>query len=367
MIDDLTNAWHHRTNGPTWEPGGDWGGGLDHPQGALAFLQKNLLNDFPEVRTTFFVVAGTISAYTHHQPFSYSAPLDATEASRRFFAALAADPRFELAYHGYNHGTAGTTTELFLQEWRGFRSRQAALEQTRQGLEIFERASGSIPRGGKYGGWEYNEFSEAALNELGFLWWCRDWMPRDVTGLIADDYYEPQFFGTAPVLGLPSTVHGHFWDRRQIDILLKRRQIISIEEHVAPIRPDQLVQTPNIVDDAAELRRLYLYLRGKNVWHASCGALAEYVIARERSTISDIRREAFTVHYDGRVQRAQLTLHLDCKAVCNTTKPHIELTTPDGTRIGPNAYRFDEHEYRHMVTVPVMSGTYHVTAVERRL
>ena len=33
-------------------------------------------------------------------------------------------------------------------------------------------------------GWEYNEFSEPALSELGFSWWCRDWMPRDVTGTI---------------------------------------------------------------------------------------------------------------------------------------------------------------------------------------
>ena len=33
---------------------------------------------------TFFTVAGPISAYTHHQPFSYAAPDDSDE-SRRIF------------------------------------------------------------------------------------------------------------------------------------------------------------------------------------------------------------------------------------------------------------------------------------------
>jgi peptidoglycan/xylan/chitin deacetylase (PgdA/CDA1 family) len=365
MIDDLTNAWHHRSGKLAWEDGGDWGGGLDHPQGALAFLEKSLLQDFPEVRATFFVVVGGISAYTHHQPFAHSAALDATEASRRFFHALSNDPRFELAYHGYNHGTAGASTELFLQEWRGFRSGQAAVEQTRQGLEIFRRATGRVPRGGKYGGWEYNEFSEDALSELGFLWWCRDWMPRDVTGAIADDYYEPQFFGGRPVLGLPSTVHGHLWDRRQIDILLARRQIISIEEHIAPVRPDNLIQTPNIVDDAAELRRLYRYLRGKNVWHANCTGIAAYVIARERSLIYDVARDGFSIRYQGHVERPLLTLHVDCGAACSAERPHIELTAPNGQSVDRDACQFDERRYRHRVTIPLMNGHYRVRAVEK--
>ena len=366
MIDDLTNAWHNRSGGPTWDPGGDWGGGLDHPQGTLAFLEQNLLDDFPEVRITFFVVAGTISAYTHNQPFTYSAPLDATDASRRFFAALGADPRFELAYHGYNHGEPAASSDLFAQEWRRFPSSQAAVEQTRKGIEIFRRATGNAPSGGKYGGWEYNEFSEAAIRELGFSWWCRDWMPRDVTGTIPDEYYEPQFFGAPPVLALPSTVHGYFWDRHQIDILLGRRQIIGIEEHIAPIRPDNLIQTPNIVDDAAELRRLYRYLRGKNVWHATCGQIASYVIARERTQIYDVRRDGFSISYQGRIARPMLTLRIDCRAICDAQKSHIELVTPDGQIVAGEAFRFDEREYRHLVTISVADGRYRLRAVPAR-
>ena len=169
---------------------------------------------------------------------------------------MAADPRFELAYHGHNHGTPGERTETFLQEFRGFPSREAAVAQTNQGLDTFVKAIGARPRGGKYGGWDYNGHADGAIDDCGFLWWCRDWMPRDITGRIPDGSSEPQFFGRNLVVALPTTVHGHFWDARQVDLLLARRQIIGIEEHIAPVRPDGRVQTPNIVDDIDDLRRL---------------------------------------------------------------------------------------------------------------
>src|SRR5207245_11356692 len=88
MIDDLTNAWHNRHGGDRWEAGGDWGGGLRRPDSAIAFLEENLLREFPEVKVTFFTVAGPISAYNRHQPFSHSAALDENDESSGFFRSL---------------------------------------------------------------------------------------------------------------------------------------------------------------------------------------------------------------------------------------------------------------------------------------
>jgi peptidoglycan/xylan/chitin deacetylase (PgdA/CDA1 family) len=363
MIDDLTNAWHDRGKGPRWEHGGDWGGARRDPSGAIAFLEKQLLADFPEARTTFFVVAGQISAYTHHQPFSFAAPMDASAESRAFFTELERDPRYELAYHGFNHGSAGEVTEKFLQEWRGFPSRAAAIEQTHRGLEIFERAAGNRPRGGKYGGWDYNEHAGDAVSDLGFLWWCRDWMPRDTTDSVDDGYYEPQYFGANLVVALPTTVHGYFWDRRQVDLLLERRQVVSIEEHIAPVRPDGLVQTPNIVDDIHELRKLYAYLRGHNVWHANCTDIAAYASARDFTTLSDVSHDGFSVRYTGRFARPPLTLYLDSASICSTQAPDIEVTAPDGAPVPPGNLKFDRQRFRHRVTIPVQDGRYAVRAV----
>lgn len=360
MVDDLTNAWHD--DGGNGTGGGDWGGRHDRPDSALRVLEQGLLRDFPEARVTFFTVAGPISAYTHHQPFCHAAPLDADEASCRFFAGLAADPRFELAYHGYNHGTPGETTDRFIQEWQGFASPDAALAQTRKGLDIFARAIGAAPRGGKYGGWDYNGFADRVVDASGFLWWCRDWMPRDTTGRVPDDYYEPQLFGGNLVVALPTTVHGHFWDARQIDLLLERRQMIGIEEHIAPVRPDGLIQTPNIVDDMEDLRRLYTYLRGKRVWHATGTEIASYVTARERTLLHDVTRDGFSIRYDGRVERPLLTLVVDSTAVCSPAQPTIDVEAPGGALVDAAAFRFDRGRYRHLVTVPVVEGRYHVRA-----
>ena len=360
MVDDLTNAWHSRLNEDVWEQGGDWGGGLRKHGSALRFLDDRLLRDFPEVKVTFFTVAGPISAYTHHQPFSHAAPLDEHDESRRFFRSLVEDPRFELAYHGFNHGNPGARTQDFVQEWRGFQSVEAAVTQTRKGLDVFSRATGVFPSGGKYGGWDYNDFAEEAVNECGFFWWCRDWTPRDVTGRVSDDYYEPQFFGRNLVVALPSTVHGHFWDRRQIDLLLARRQVIAIAEHIAPVRPDGLIQTPNIVDDMGELRRLFRYLGGQDVWYATGSEIASYVVARERSLVYDVTREGFSLRYEGRVERPKLTMRVDCSAVCTAARPVIDVVLPDGTTADAAACRFDRASYRHLVTVPVMEGRYWV-------
>ena len=364
-VDDLTNAWHAPPGASRWQTGGDWGGGRSEQASALRYLEERLFDDFPEVRATFFTVAGPISSYTYGQPFAYSASLDASPESAAFFRSLADDPRFELAYHGFNHGTPGRRTEDFRQEWAGFGSVAEAVEQTRRGIEIFRRATGGVPRGGKYGGWEYNEYSERAIAECGFVWWCRDWMPRDVSGAIPDSYYEPQFFGEHLVIALPTTVHGRFWDRHQIDRLLGCRQIIAIEEHIAPVRPDGLVQTPNVVDDIEDLRRLYAYLRGKSVWHATGSEIAEYVDARERSVIFDITNDAFSLRYEGSMQAPSLTLLLGCSSVCSDAEPLIELCLPDGSVVCDDALHFDVRHFRHVATVPAVSGRYRVRPRKR--
>lgn len=360
MIDDLTNAWHNRQGGPSWEPGGDWGAGGYAQGSALQALETGLLREHPEARVTFFVVAGAISPYTR-VPFSYAAPMDADEGSRAFFRKLHEDPRYELAYHGFNHGTPGDRTEQFLQEWRGFPSVAAAVEQGRRGLGMFECAIGARPLGGKYGGWDYNEHAEAAVNELGFLWWCRDWMPRDISGNVPSGYYEPSFFGEGPVIALPSTVHGHYWTRAQLDRLLRERQVISIEEHIAPVRPDGLVQTPNIIDDMPELRRIYQYLRDRNVWHANCSEIASYVAAREFSFIRDIDAGGFTIDYCGRYDRPLLTLLIGMPGESpRAAAPRLTVRAPDGSVTPPGDARYDPARRAHVVTVPVMSGRYHV-------
>jgi hypothetical protein len=360
MVDDLANAWHNRCRGDRWEIGGDWGGGLRNNGSVIRFLEDRFLRNFPEIKITFFTVAGPLSSYTFQQPFSYAAPLDINDDSKEFFYSLSVDPRFELAYHGYDHGTPGVQSKDFIQEWRGFSSKEAAIAQTKRGLEIFSRVTGAVPQGGKYGGWDYNDFADEVVDDCEFLWWCRDWMPRDVTGRFPENYYEPQLFGRNLLVALPSTVHGHFWARRQINLLLQLQQVIAVEEHIAPIRPDGVIQTPNIIDDLRDLCKLFSYLKEKNVWYATGSEVATYVIARDRSLLYDVTRDGFSLRYDGRIERPSLTLRIDSSAICSPKQPVINVILPDGTAAEPNAYKFDPTRYQHIVTVPVIEGEYRV-------
>ncbi len=364
MIDDFANAWHSKNGNNSWDQGGDWGGGLSKRGSVFSFLMENLLDDFPEVKVTFFVVAGKISHYTNGHPFSFAEPLDFSEESRAFFRKVSDDDRFEIAYHGYNHGTPGQRTEDFIQEWRGFHSVEEACYQTEKGMEIFKDVFGRYPSGGKYGGWDYNHFADESVDRSFFLWWCRDWTPRDRKDRVHDGYYEPQFFGRNWVVALPSTIHGFFWSKGQIDKLIEKKQIISVEEHIAPIRPDGRIQTPNIIDDHHELRSLFSYLRGKNVWYAMGTEIAKYFIGYSQSIIYDARGDSFKIKYHGKVDNPILTLIIDCTAICSPEKPLIEVVPPDGIPL-PGNQIIPGKNYRHMVNLPVTNGKYSISPVEK--
>ncbi|MDY6853832.1 MAG: hypothetical protein SWO11_03855 [Thermodesulfobacteriota bacterium] len=360
MIDDLTNAWYSRNSSKVWDRGGDWGGGLDKDESTFSFLSKNLLYDFSEVKVTFFSIVGKMNQFTYHSPFTFAEPLNFNSETKSFFRKLNNNERFEVAYHGYNHGNPRETIENFVQEWKSFGSVGEACEQIRKGKEIFKNVFGKYPNGGKYGGWQYNEFADESIDRSNFLWWCRDWMPRDVRNIIRDSYYEPQLFGKNLVVALPSTVHGFYWNKKQIDTLLRKKQMVSIEEHIAPIRPDGLIQAPNVIEDINELRRLFNYLRKKNVWYATGTEIAEYFIAFSFTTIYDIKKDSFKIRYTGHVPSPILTLILDRRSLgCKSDSESVNILLPDGNELD-NISCLDHKEDSFYVNIPVQNGTYRI-------
>lgn len=355
MIDDLANAWHSKSGGAIWDFGGDWGGGLDEKASAISFLRENLLNNNPEVKVTFFTVAGKISQYTHNEPFTFAGPLNFNAESKGFFKDLAGDEKFEIAYHGYDHGTPGNTTEEFVQEWKGFKSVEEAVKQTEKGKEIYKDVFGEYPKGGKYGGWEYNGFADDSIDRTGFIWWCRDWMPRVVNEQVDDSYYEPQFFGKNFVVALPSAIHGFQWSKKQIDLLLSKQQVISIEEHIAPVRPDGGIQTPNIIDDIDELNHLFNYLKGKNIWYATGSEISEYFIGFSFSTIYDIKCDSFKIKYTGKLIEPPLTLLFDFRYLPGDRD--VKIIAPDDQII---KCLKDSNDGFYKVNINVKEGLYKV-------
>lgn len=355
MIDDLTNAWVTDSKDVPLTAQGDWGGRHDRPDSIYSYLKKELFSFFPEIRAVFFTVVGKISQYNHHQAFSFSAPINNDKKAIDFFLKLFKNPRFEIAYHGYNHGTPGNNSEGFIQEWDGFPSVDAAVNQIKKGQRLYKDVFGCFPSGGKYGGWKYNRFAQESIDQCGFSWWCRDWMAIDAKGDILPEYYEPQYFGKNRVIALPSTVHGRYWSKRQINRLLKRKQIISIEEHMGALRPDGRIQTPNVYDDIKLLRKLFHYLRGKNVWHATATEISDYFDAYKNTFISDIGIDSFILDFSGKKEGTEITLLIQDIEKHLNSKKGLFLISPNGSK---TKGKFCYEKKCFLFNVNVYSGKY---------
>lgn len=357
MIDDFTNAWVKSPGDETILPHNDWGGRLNKKDSIYEYINQNLFLPFPEIRTTFFTVIGPISQYNIYEPFDFAEPINYDKDSINFFRKVYDDQRFEIAYHGYNHGTPGKTTESFIQEWDGFQSMEEALTQINKGQEISKKVFGFHLTGGKYGGWQYNAFADDAIDKSGFRWWCRDWMPKDSDGTTIPEYYEPHFFGSNKVIALPSTVHGWNWNKKQIKQLLKHKQIISIEEHMGCLRPDNRIQTPNVYDDIKSLKSIFTYLKDKNVWHATGSQIADYAEVYLNTQINDIKTDTFKINYSGRLENPEATINIQTINGLSSHCSKLKLIQPDRTivtgdqNIKTNMYHFN---------IKIQSGIYRI-------
>lgn len=381
MIDDLTSAWVDMNGSGSVTDGGDWGYFMDEEHSSFRFLMERILEGHPEVKVTFFVPVGTRVGMIQKPVCRMIAkPINADEASKAFFRRIHRDPRFELAYHGTTHGVVGETAGDFVQEWASFASLGDAIGRIREGIDIFADAVGESPAGGKYCGYTSNDFSDASVDESGFRWWCRYWNRGRADGSTDPSCgpdgdpatnYDVKRFGPNGVIDIPSTVNGallnglyhgrrtpkrlvkHIFKRafirfklREIDELLRRRLVISVQEHIAPSRDDGQRQSPNIYDDRESLLHIFGHLRSKNVWYCTCTELADYVDLRDRVVVEQTESGGFELRHADKDRGRMLTLRF--------SDPE-----PKGIRLPGGSLRKVENG---IATLPILEGMYAVLA-----
>jgi len=310
MIDDFTDGWIDEDGSGRPLGRNDWGAGLDAPGSSFRFLADGLLSEFPEIRTTFFVpVARVEDVRPPRFPLAFR-PIDERPEFVAFLRRLDADPRFELAYHGKEHGRPGPSASDYLPEFELYGSVAEAVSALRAGEQIWKGALGRRPEGGKYPAYATGLHGDEAVDVAGYTWWCRQWDAGLASG---DDPVlgAPRFFGPSGVVDLPSTVNGgaltlpplirtprhqledwigmRLLGRRrldaQLDRLLAARAVISVQEHITSSRPDGDTQRPNLYDDVASLRHVFARLRTRRVWHATCGEIVAYFRSREATRV----------------------------------------------------------------------------------
>ena len=379
MIDDLTDGWIDADGSGRPLGRNDWGAGLDLPGGSFHFLEQRILADFPEVRTTFFVPVARVEDVRPAARPSHFTPIDRRPEFAHFLRRLDADPRFECAYHGKEHGHPGPTAASYVAEFDAFGSLPEALSALRAGEQIWKSVFGRKPGGGKYPAYAKGTFGDIAVDLSGYAWWCRRW-DRGVADAGAPAAFQPRFFGEHDVVDVPSTVHGGMlslpplskitlrglpgwggvrllgrgWLNDELDALLAQRGVVSVQEHITSSRPDGDVQTPNVYDDAKTLRHLFRRLRKRRVWHATCGEIAAYWRSRELTTLRARGHASFeVVRPRGEAPFAPLSLVLNGSVLPDV----LPLRGPGGEFEARVSHRFGE---RTCVTspLPLEAGLY---------
>jgi len=314
---------------------------------------------------------------------SHFQPIDARPAFAAFLRGLAADPRFELAYHGKEHGRPGPRIGDYAPEFTLYDSVDAAVEGIERGLAIWRSVFGTDPAGGKYPAYAAGPHGDAAIERTGFAWWCRRFDPEVATS--GDPIaFEPRFFGRTGVVDVPSTLHGGIGTavrpaslhprrvaaalldrvrrassvRPTLDALLERRGVISVQEHITSSRPDGGTQTPNLYDDGGSLRRIFGLLRHHSVWHATCGEIARYFEGRSRTFLRGVGADRFEVSYAGR-QAGDVRLSLALNGIA--LPDAFTLRGPRG-ELRAQVARRGGHLSAVTEPVPLASGGYQIVA-----
>jgi hypothetical protein len=373
MIDDFANVWIDLNNNGKVNLEEDWGHDRNNLNSSFRFLNEEILKFFPEVKITFFTTVGKRSPILKNYNISrFAEPINCNYKIKEFFKSINDNKRFEIAYHGLTHGITGETARDFSQEWVTFSSVEEAINQIEKGKKIYFDTFGKFPKGGKYCGYESNEFSDESIDRTGFLWWCRYWNPK-LKNIPIRKRYEIKYFGSNKVIDIPSTFSGSYftfkrrnsfirhifkncirplWIKRGLallEYLLRNNCIISIQEHIAPSRVDGKRQTPNIFDDKESLKYIFRFLKNKNVWYATGTEIADYFEARENTKIFFVGKDKFKLKYIGKLKNPLLTLLINEIDV-------TEVISPSG-----KIFKSIKHPYKcnnNLINIRVENGYY---------
>jgi len=311
MIDDIANVLMKKSSSSTLAIGEDWGYAARDKNSMWDFLTHNLLNKFPKIKTTFFLVTDSRAPMRSDESYTYTEAIDRDEKFMEFLQYLDTRPDIELAYHGTTHGEAAENYDDFLQEWETFSSLDEAVSETNRGRELFKKVLGHYPSGGKYCGYMSGDFGDTSIAKTGFKWWSYNydylkWDKDDTTPAYTFDLTFNQ-----GVVNIPTTVDASTLSLKIINKLFKRKylkslylffvkkrtieghleslyknqEVISVYEHSSPYRTDEVIQYPNIVSDIDNLNYIFSLLEKKDVWYATCNELADYYIDRNRVVV----------------------------------------------------------------------------------
>ena len=357
MIDDL--SFVSITQNGKIIPQTDWGGGISGGGSLYQYISDTCLTWFPETRGTFFFPKEDQAFMNPNSNYELDYNRDLV-AQRQFMETCS--KFFEIAYHGTTHGRYCDRQNCGLvdnweQEFSYLTMEDVTCIRTR--INQVEKCYGIHMTGGKYPGYEKNEFASEIVEALGFRWWAADsdmidrkcgknrhtyydgekvlLLPTNISGSIflrniSGSSVRPWKAFVKEKFPLLRFVFGLYKDLRAeeyITYLYENRLVLSVQEHFMNLRTDGKRQNPNIYDDVASVARIYALLRGMDVWHTTCGELAHYLESYDHSRLVQQKDGIWKLSYHGSWDELFLT-------VCST---HSSLRNHDSGEIVHGVYR----------------------------
>lgn len=337
-IDDLANLYIKKSESKELNIGEDWGQSAFDKNSMWDFLSKNLLDKFPHIKTTFFLVTKERASITRNTKYTYNQAIDGDKKFIEFLRYLHSHPHVELSYHGTTHGKSGKNIEEFKQEWETFKTLEEAISTIGNGKELFKSILGNYPNGGKYCGYKEGDFGKESIAKSKFKWWCyhEDNLIWDKNSTDARYKYDLEFI--QGVVNIPTTVDASNLSlkivnklftrkylksiylflkegktvEKHIKSLIKNKEVISIYEHTSPYMSNDTIQYPNIVSDIKNLNLIFSLLKKEDVWYATCNEVADYFIDRSKTKIKILSKNTFKL-LSNKTLNSELTLSIPNK------------------------------------------------------
>lgn len=333
MIDDLANIYFNL-------PGGDWGGKLEQAGGMFHYLKQNILHNFPDVKFTFFAVAGVRCKQVVGE-YHYAQRCDEPQYSG--FLKYLISLGHEISYHGFTHGSVSGNS--FIQEWDAFETEQSAIDGVREGVDLLSCSIDSKVYGGKYCGYKPGFFGHASLKANGIRWWFDTWdqdhLERPHGCFIDKIFYMPSNIDCSNYevdmfLKVPAFKYFKSIARRVISSGVKKklkdlidtRGIISLQEHSSPVRTDGVTQYPNIIHDLPQIKSILNIINEHNPWYATATEVYSYALLRESVKIES-KGSSCSLIFHGSSEDAAYLLSRNSKLSIKTkpgvlTKNHFD-------------------------------------------
>ncbi len=314
----------------------DWGFLRDTKGSLYEYLNRYLLEKYPEIRGTIFLPI----ASHNFIPDDHGYTILRGEIDPDFVSYLKRiGSRFEMAFHGIKHSWQDTNNQIHYE----FAEPNLDILSTLKTIENFKHSTGITFSGGKFPGYRYQPMALELLSQGSFTWWALNIeMINRVTEQNKIIWNEKQQTVLIPTNISGDIFKSHSWlsaRTRILSLLLKpwkkshpvdylgylyeNRHPITIQEHFQNQTTNGSRQPLNVYDDLWSLETMYGLLRGLDIWHASCGEIADYFFNYINARINKTNSSTFDIVSNISLKPINLTIKTSTPTIYSVSQNKI--------------------------------------------